>query len=59
MKKIFTAIALSLICAVNMFGQITIGNTGSSKLENYIIKGVYYNIKCYNDYNRDVTVITI
>ena len=49
MKKIFIAIAFCVMCVVNIFGQITIGNTGSSKIENYLIKGMYYNIKCYND----------
>lgn len=48
MKKIFMAIAICLVCAVNGFGQITMGNSGSSKIENYVIKGVYYNIKCYD-----------
>lgn len=45
MKKFLMAIALCLVCAAS-FSQVTIGAGGSSKIADYVSKGLYYNIKC-------------
>ena len=47
MKKILVALMLCIVSIMG-FGQITISNEGSSRVEDYVIKGMYYNIKCYD-----------
>ena len=47
MKKILVALVLCMVSILG-FGQITISSEGSSRVEDYVIKGMYYNIKCYD-----------
>lgn len=47
MKRFLTAFVLCIV-SIMSFGQITISSVGSSRVEDYVIKGMYYNIKCYD-----------
>ena len=47
MKKILVALMLCMVSIMG-FGQITISSEGSSRVKDYVIKGMYYNIKCYD-----------
>ena len=47
MKKILVALMLCMVSIMG-FGQITISSDGSSRVKDYVIKGIYYNIKCYD-----------